>query len=115
MRAVYTQDEAKDRTPGLRAVRALLKRSPERFITLLARLEEADLTGPGKARPVEAPARDEEPELRDEGLERSLAMCEQVLQRFIEQAKELSAPAGPAGQGTAGGQPPLTPAGPPPP
>jgi hypothetical protein len=111
MRAVYEQDEAKDKTAGQRAVRALLNKNPERFISQLAKLEEAELRAGGKAEPQ---AEDEERDgYRDEGLDRSQEAIRRWFEEAAERAREGTAQAGPAGPGVANGPAPLTPSGPP--
>src|SRR5262249_54665094 len=58
MRAVYDQDESRDRTPGQRNCRQLLKADPQRFLAQLARLESAHKAVPkvaGEAGPTPKP------------------------------------------------------------
>jgi hypothetical protein len=109
MRAVYEQEADKDKSPGQRAIRALLEKSPVQFVTQLARLEEAALlAGGGDAQSAAPP--DEPAVYRDEGLERSQEACRRWFAEAAERAREGSAPTGPADPGVAGSRVPLTPA-----
>ena len=72
MRAVYGQDEAEDRGLPRRALRKLFKEDLSAFLSRLGRLEQGFQAKVEKA--AEKP-----PEPVDEGLERSLGLCESLL------------------------------------
>src|SRR5262245_60566604 len=61
MRAVYRQDESKDRTPGQRSCREFFKKDSAAFLKELSRLEAAHRSGKGDA----------DPEERDDGAARA--------------------------------------------
>lgn len=71
MRAVYDQDESKDRGPAQKALRRMFNENIDKFLARLGRLEQASQTKEEKA--------PETTEEVDEGTERALALCDQIL------------------------------------
>jgi hypothetical protein len=91
MRKIYEQDESKDRTPGLKALRKLLQENPREFIAQLGTLEKAHRAATSKrveSRQSEALKPTAEAVV-DEGTERCLAIATKLLADLdAEQAKE---------------------------
>ncbi len=93
MKAVYGQDESKDRGPGQKVCRKVLTENPKEFLAQLAGLEKAHWTE--KERMGPEPADPEEPEKVDEGTERVLELCDNILaeieQELAKEDAELAA------------------------
>lgn len=87
MRAVYGQDESKDKGPAQKALRNLFKEDLDKFLLRLSRLENAYQAGEsknGKA-PKESP-----PAAVDIGEARSLALLEELLKSKGWQKKTMA-------------------------
>jgi hypothetical protein len=78
-RRVYEQDESKDRTPGQKALRQLLKESPRDFLSQLSSLEKAHRSSPARSRFVELA----EPEDPHEDVAECIALVEQLIQGHL--------------------------------
>ncbi len=74
MRHAYTNDATRDRTPGQRAARRMLAEDYSRFMTLMAKLEEAEaaqMAATGEAAGAEGP-----------GERAAVELCERALAEF---------------------------------
>ncbi len=88
MRAVYSQDESKDRTPGQKLCRNILKDDPNRFFAQLAKLESSHEAGAAKAKVAKGPVPVTEQEVGP-GTERCLRLAKNLLGEILaDQAKE---------------------------
>lgn len=90
MRFVYGNEEGRDKTPGQRAVRTMLKEDPKGFINQLGSLEKAHRSGKVKAEPAAAiPKRgDAGSSEEDEGSARCLGLVNRLLAEFERNAEQ---------------------------
>lgn len=86
MRFVYGQDESKDRTPGQKHCRQILKEDANRFFAQLAKLESSHEAGAAKVKPTRSVVAEPE-EVVDEGTDLALERLNEFLANVKEDAE----------------------------
>jgi len=109
MRAVYEQDESKDRTPGQVLCRKVLKEQPAEFIRQLSGLEKAHITRVEKERKAAAVEEEEDPDefKGDEGRRRLDALAKKMFDEFEREMEEKERQFVREGRCVTCGQPPI--------